>query len=44
MTTGLALSMKTLATKAFGTIEIAPASVFAFPEGLYGFPDDREYA
>lgn len=54
MTTGLATAkktppmkipaMKTLATKAFGTIEIAPSSIFSFPEGLYGFPDDREYA
>lgn len=36
--------MKTLATKAFGTIDIEPGSVYSFPEGVYGFPDDREFA
>lgn len=36
--------MKTLSTKAFGTIEIDPSAIFSFPEGLYGFPDDQEYA
>lgn len=38
------LQMKTLATKAFGTIEIESGAIYSFPEGLYGFAEETEFA
>jgi flagellar assembly factor FliW len=39
-----ALQMKTISTKAFGTIEIEPESIYSFPDGLYGFAEETEFA
>lgn len=33
-----------LATKAFGTIDVEPAQILQFPDGLFGFPDSQEFA
>ena len=36
--------MALLATKAFGEIEVNPAALIQFPEGLFGFHEHREFA
>ena len=36
--------MALLATKAFGEIEVSPANIIQFPEGLFGFHEHREFA
>ena len=36
--------MPVLATKAFGTIEVRPEQLIRFPDGLFGFKTDTEYA
>ena len=36
--------MTELATKAFGTIMVDPAQIISFKEGLYGFPEETEFA
>lgn len=36
--------MSVLTTKAMGQVEIAPEDILQFPEGLFGFPDVREFA
>lgn len=36
--------MAILATKAFGEIEVNPANIIQFPEGLFGFHEHREFA
>jgi len=36
--------MKTIATKAFGTIDIDDDAMYEFPEGLYGFTDETQFA
>ena len=33
-----------LATKTLGSVERSTAHILAFPEGLYGFPDEKEFA
>ncbi len=38
------LQMKTIATKAFGMIEIDSKAIYSFPEGLYGFAEETEFA
>lgn len=35
--------MSVLTTKAMGQVEIAPEDILVFPEGLFGFPDVREF-
>ncbi|MCR9143613.1 MAG: flagellar assembly protein FliW [bacterium] len=35
--------MSVLTTKAMGQVEIAPEDILTFPEGLFGFPDVREF-
>jgi len=36
--------MKKIETSRFGKIEIEGLRIITFPEGLIGFPDEREYA
>lgn len=36
--------MSTLATKAYGEIEVHPDKLFRFPEGILGFADFTEFA
>lgn len=37
-------TMKTMGTKAFGTIEIDTDTIYSFRDGLYGFVDETEFA
>ena len=36
--------MSLLATKTLGSVERSTTQILAFPEGLYGFPEEREFA
>ena len=36
--------MTLLATKTLGSVERSTAQILAFPEGLYGFPEEKEFA
>ena len=36
--------MTRLATKALGTIDVDPTQIVQFPDGLFGFPEAREFA
>ncbi len=36
--------MSLLATKALGDIELSTTEIYEFSEGLYGFPDEKEFA
>ena len=36
--------MKELATKALGTIEVSPQQIIDFPDGLFGFQEQKSFA